>query len=449
MGKLFGTDGIRGIANQYPVDPEMGLKMGRATVDYYGKPGKRTKVVVGRDTRASGAMLEHALVSGILSMGGDALRVGEIPTPGVAFLTRDSRAEAGIMISASHNPHEYNGFKIFSGEGYKLSETEESALEDLALADIRPNTKDAPFSPGEESAMDEAGARYIAFLRKTISEKAPFEKMKIVLDCANGATSSVAPTLFKGLGADVDCLFVNPDGENINKKCGSQHPGVAGSRVLEIGADVGFAFDGDGDRVIAVDEKGRVLTGDHTLIICARALKARGELNNNLVVSTVMSNLGLPKALDEAGVRHTTTRVGDRYVVEEMRASGAVLGGEDSGHTLFLRHHSTGDGLLSAMQLLSAMKTLGQPLSQLSNLMTIFPQVTVNVAVKSKPEISEVPELVEVIHQVETDLGETGRVLVRYSGTEPVCRIMVEGEKQEQIDAYARRIADVVTQHLG
>lgn len=449
MGKLFGTDGIRGIANQYPINPEMGLKIGRAVAHYCGEKGKRSKIVVGRDTRASGKMLENDVVSGILSRGADAIRVGEIPTPGVAYILREIRAGAGIMISASHNPYEYNGVKIFSREGDKLSEERESEMEDFILGDIGSGTHETDLDLGEEQNMDEAGERYLSFLKKTLPEKFTFGGIKIVLDCANGATYTVAPALFERLGADVESLFATPDGKNINRDCGSQHPERVSARVLETKADIGLAFDGDGDRLIAVDEKGRILTGDQALIICARALKDRGELTNNLVICTVMSNMGFHIALKDLGIEHFSTKVGDRYVLEAMKVKKAILGGEDSGHIIFLRHHTTGDGLLSALQLLLAMKTSGRSLSQLSTLMTVFPQTMVNVAVKNKPELSGVPELLRVQRKVERKLGEKGRVLVRYSGTEPVCRIMVEGEKQEEIEEYARQIADVVRQQLS
>ncbi len=375
--------------------------------------------------------------------------MGELPTPGVAYVTRDLAADAGIMISASHNPYEYNGFKIFSREGYKLGDEAESQIEDLIFSDNVPFTlEEALASPGEQK-MGQAGERYLSFLRQTLRKGYSFENMKIVLDCANGATSRVAPVLFERMGAEVESLFVAPDGKNINQGCGSQHPETLSERVLETSAHVGIAFDGDGDRMVAVDEKGHPLTGDQILLICAKTLKDQGELKNNLVVSTVMSNMGFRVALRDLGIRHIATNVGDRYVLEEMRASRAILGGEESGHIIFLRHHTTGDGLLSALQLLSAMKTSGQPLSQLSTWMSVFPQVLINVPVTKKPRISSVPELLRVQQDVETELGEKGRVLLRYSGTEPVCRIMVEGERQEEIDQYARQIAEVVQEQLG
>ena len=449
MRKLFGTDGIRGIFNEEPVTPEMGHKVGRAVVRYFGREGTQPKIVVGRDTRLSGQPLQDAILSGILSLNAKPILVGELPTPGLAYVTRALGAEAGIMISASHNPYEYNGFKVFSHEGYKLGDEAESEIEALIFSDTGPFTlEEALASPGAEE-MGQAGDRYLSFLQHTLRKGDSFENMKIVLDCANGATCRVAPVLFERMGAEVESLFVTPDGKNINQDCGSQHPETLSERVLETSAQVGVAFDGDGDRMVAVDEKGNVLTGDQVLVICAKTLKDQGKLKNNLVVSTVMSNIGFRVALRELGIGHITSNVGDRYVLEQMRRGDSILGGEESGHIIFLQHHTTGDGLLSALQLLSAMKASGESLSKLSTLMTVFPQVLINVPVKKKPEISSLPELVRVQQDVEARLGERGRVLLRYSGTEPVCRIMVEGERQEEIDRYALQIAEVVEKQLN
>jgi phosphoglucosamine mutase len=449
MGRLFGTDGIRGIFNEEPVTTEMGRKVGRAVVRYFGRKGTQPRIVVGRDTRLSGQPLQGAIVSGILSLKAKPILVGELPTPGLAYVTKEFGAEAGIMISASHNPYEYNGFKIFSCEGYKLGDRAESQIEDLIFSDSVPFTlEQETASPGGQE-MGQAGERYLSFLQRTLPRGDKFQNMKIVLDCANGATYRVAPVLFQRMGAEVESLFVTPDGKNINLGCGSQHPDTLSERVLETSAHIGLAFDGDGDRMVAVDEEGKVLTGDQVLLICAKTLKEQGELENNLVVSTVMSNLGFRVALQDLGIRHITSKVGDRHVLEEMRRGESILGGEESGHIIFLRHHTTGDGLLSALQLLSAIKTSGRPLSQLSSLMTVFPQVLINVPVKKKPEISSLPELVRLQQDVETRLGGNGRVLLRYSGTEPVCRIMVEGERKEEIDRHARQIAEVVGRLLS
>ena len=446
MAKLFGTDGIRGLANQDPITPEMGLRLGLAVIHFTRKRGNSASVVIGRDPRASGQMLECAILSGILSAGGRAYRVGVLPTPGVAYLTRELGAGAGIVVSASHNPHEYNGFKIFSHEGFKISDNEEAEIEDLIMS---PASPPALIEPGHAELLDDAGERYISFLRNTLPERYTLKDMKIVLDCANGATFRVAPALFERLEARTEALFIDPNGININQGCGSQYTQALREKVLETRADVGLAFDGDGDRLIAVDEQGNNLTGDQILAICAKMLRKTGELLNNIVVSTVMSNIGFRIAMEGLGIEQASTQVGDRYVMEEMRARNANLGGEDSGHIIFLQYHTTGDGLLSALQLLYAMKLFEQPLSRLSTLMTVFPQAFINVPVQNKPDITEVPKIVKAIEIAERALGDRGRVLVRYSGTEPVCRVMVEGEKQEEAERYAGQIARAIEMELN
>ena len=446
MSKLFGTDGIRGIAYRDPITPALGQRLGRALVFFCKNRNIDPILVIGRDTRASGEALERAVVSGAGSVGGQIYDLGEMPTPGVAFLTRDLGAGVGVVISASHNPYEYNGFKVFTGEGLKLSLEEESELETLILASPASSEKE---DPSFAKVVEDASERYIAFLKKTFPEDLSLKGLKIVLDCANGATHKIAPTLFKRLETDVSTLFSQPDGENINKDCGSEHPESLAHKVLMMRADVGLAFDGDGDRLVAVDEKGNPLSGDQLLTICAKMLKEMEGLRNDLVVSTVMSNMGFSVALKKLGVKQVSTKVGDRHVMEEMRALQANLGGEDSGHLIFSDYHTTGDGLLSALQILRAIKTFKKPLSELSTLMKVFPQTLINVPVVKKPVISEVPALVEEIKRVEEKLGDKGRVLVRYSGTEPVCRVMVEGERRDTIETYAREIAGVVTKTLN
>ena len=449
MGRLFGTDGIRGVFNQEPVTEEMGYRLGRAVVEHFKGKGGYPRIVLGRDTRLSGEVLENAIASGVLSKGAKPVLLGEIPTPGVAFITRDVGADAGVVVSASHNPYEYNGFKIFSGEGYKLTDREEMEIETLLFSEAtRVSLKEQREGDNAKQA-DDLGERYIRFLQNTLPGEFLFKDMNIVLDCANGATYRVAPMLFERMGAEVEALFVSPDGRNINEGCGSQHPEALSARVVEKGADLGLAFDGDGDRLIAVDEKGNVLTGDQILTVCAKTLKDRGELKNNLVVSTVMSNMGFRIALKGLGIDHVATDVGDRYVLEEMRARGGVLGGEDSGHIICRQYHTTGDGLLSALQVVSAVISSEVPLSALSQLMTVFPQVLVNVPVKNKPELSSVPEVQAILKKVGKDLGRRGRVLLRYSGTEPLCRVMVEGEEKEEIDAHAQKIANVIRERLN
>jgi phosphoglucosamine mutase len=448
MKELFGTDGIRGLANHHPITVETGRKLGQAVVSLCVKHGTDPSVVIGRDTRASGAPLAEAVLSGVLSAAGRVFQAGVLPTPGVAYLTRELGAGAGIMVSASHNPHEYNGFKVFSKGGFKLSDAEEAELENMILkAESFPAT--IPGKRGSVETLDDAVERYVSFLMKTRSAETGAGGMKIVLDCANGATYHAAPLLFSRLGARTEALFIRPDGKNINCQCGSERPEALVQRVIETGAEAGFAFDGDGDRIVAVDEKGGILRGDKILTICAKMLQELGVLKNMIVVSTVMSNLGLGKSLKTLGIRQVAAPVGDRHVMEEMRAHEADLGGEESGHIIFLRHHTTGDGLLSALHLVFAMKTFEQPLSELSKLMDLFPQILINVPVKSSPDISEVPDLARVIKKAEQGLGESGRVLVRYSGTEPVCRVMVEGENEEEAKAYAGEIADTVRKVLG
>jgi phosphoglucosamine mutase len=448
MRRLFGTDGIRGIFNQEPITEEMGYRLGCAVVEYFKGKEDDPRIVLGRDTRLSGEVLESAIASGVLSKGGNPLLLGEIPTPGVAFITRDIGADAGIVVSASHNPYEYNGFKIFSGEGYKLTDREEMEIEALLLSEATHGSLEEQWERNHAEQADDLGERYINFLQHILPGECLFKGMHIILDCANGATYRVAPIIFERMGARVEALFVSPDGKNINEGCGSQHPETLSDRVVEKGADLGLAFDGDGDRLIAVDEKGNVLTGDQILTICAKTLKDRGNLKNNLVVSTVMSNMGFRIALEDLGIDHVATDVGDRYVLEEMRVRGAVLGGEDSGHIICLQYHTTGDGLVSALQVVSAVVSCGVPLSTLSQLMSVYPQVLLNVQVKSKPDLSSIPEVQTIVKRVEKDLGQRGRVLLRYSGTEPLCRVMVEGEQKEEIDAYAQELAHVIRERL-
>jgi phosphoglucosamine mutase len=448
MRKLFGTDGIRGRANAYPVTPEVAINVGRAVATIF-KSDTKSKIVVGKDGRISGDMLEHAIASGICSMGGNAYLAGILPTPGVAFTTSSMGANAGIVISASHNPYYDNGIKIFNGDGYKLSDEKEAEIEQLILDERLISADESMIDTGRVFKIDDAGNRYGNFLDKTLSEENYFRGLKVVMDCSNGATSEVAPSVFTALGADVDALFVNPDGKNINDNCGSQHPKVLQKNVVEKGADIGLAFDGDGDRLIAVDEKGNVATGDQILAVCAKYMKEKGFLKNNQVVSTVMSNMGLGLALKELGIHHVTTGVGDRYVLEGMISSGAVLGGEDSGHMIFLNHHTTGDGILAAIRLIEVMKTTSKPLSELCKIMRVFPQALINVEVQHKPDLNAEPFIQDAMKSIEASLGNSGRVLVRYSGTRPLCRIMVEGPDIDETKKYCQQIADIVKDVLG
>lgn len=449
MGRLFGTDGIRGEANRPPMDAAMAFAVGQAVTLVLRQRGHRTRVVIGKDTRISGYMLESALEAGVTSMGGEAWMVGVLPTPGIAYITESMRADAGFVVSASHNPFQDNGIKVFSGSGFKLSDAQESEIEDLILSGTLHEMVPAPEDMGKAFRLDDAIARYIVFLKNAFPRSLSLEGMKIAMDVGNGATYQVAPAVFRELGADVTLIHNDPNGLNINDNCGSQHTQDLRRTVVETGAAIGLAFDGDGDRLIAVDENGTEITGDQILVICARQLQKEGRLANDLLVTTVMSNLGLKLACEEFGFRHHASKVGDRYVLEDMQRLGAVLGGEDSGHMIFLRHHTTGDGILSALQLVAAMLKANQPLSELARQMQVFPQKLINIDVARKPEVTSVPEIVAVIARVESELEGRGRVLVRYSGTQNMCRVMVEGPTPELTERYAREVADVVATALG
>ena len=450
MGRLFGTDGIRGAANEYPLTADFIEKIGRAVATVFNGASNRAKIIIGKDTRLSGDMIEDALATGICSAGGEVCLAGILPTPAVAYLTASSDASAGIVISASHNPFFDNGIKIFDADGFKLADSKEDEIENLLPGENTASSAGEiiPDSGSIESLKD-ASERYLSFLKNTLSDPNRFNAMKIVLDCSNGATYLIAPKLFQDLGAQIEAICVNPDGQNINADCGSEHPQRLIKTVIEKKADIGLAFDGDGDRLVAVDEKGRVITGDRILAICAGTLKHKGLLKNNVVVSTVMSNLGLRLALKDMGVQHLMTKVGDRYVLEQMRANGAIIGGEDSGHMIFLDQHTTGDGILTAIRLIQTMCDGNKPLSELSRIMAVFPQVLLNIDVQKKPKIEGVPEIMAAIRSVEDRLGEKGRVLVRYSGTQPLCRVMVEGPDKDETRRYCRQIADVVKAVLG
>jgi len=449
MGELFGTDGIRGEANRHPMDAGVAFAVGQAVTYVLKKPNHTTRLIIGKDTRISGYMLESALQSGITSMGGVPYLVGVLPTPGIAFIAESMRADAGLVISASHNPYQDNGIKVFSGSGFKLSDDQEAEIEGLILGGTLPDMVPAPHDMGRAYRMEDAIGRYVVFLKGTFPRDLSIEGMKIALDVANGAAYKVAPAAFTELGADLTVVHNTPNGLNINDGCGSQHTDDLKKAVLETGSAVGLAFDGDGDRLIAVDEKGNELSGDQILIICAKMLKDEGLLRNDLLVSTVMSNLGLRVACKRLGIENHASKVGDRYVLEDMQRLGAVLGGEQSGHVIFLGHHTTGDGILTALQLVAAMLKAGRPLSELAKMMDIFPQKLINVDVKSKPPIETVPSIVEAVKQVEAELKDEGRVLVRYSGTQNMCRVMVEGPSTEVTERYALELAEVVRLAIG
>jgi phosphoglucosamine mutase len=431
------------------MDASIAFSVGQAVTYLLKKPRHRTRIIIGKDTRISGYMLEGSLESGITSMGGDPYLVGVLPTPGIAFVTQSMRADAGIVISASHNPYQDNGLKIFSGNGLKLSDEQEEAIENLILGNQLPEKVPPTREMGRAYRLEDVHGRYIVFAKNTFPRDLSMEGMKIILDTANGATYKIAPETFSELGAGVEVIHNAPNGLNINDHCGSQQTQDLQKRVVEAGADIGLAFDGDGDRLVAVDEKGREISGDQVLIICAKKLKEKGRLKNDLLISTVMSNLGLKVACKKYGIQHHASKVGDRYVLEDMFRLGSVIGGEEAGHMIFLEHHTTGDGIITALQLIAAMVESGRPLSELATMMEIYPQKLINVDVKSKPEVSSLPQVMEVIRQVEAELGDHGRVLVRYSGTQNMCRVMVEGPTLEITEKYCRQIADVVKSSIG
>ncbi|MFH1090880.1 MAG: phosphoglucosamine mutase [Pseudomonadota bacterium] len=447
--KLFGTDGVRGVANEYPMTTEMAMQIGRAAA-YIAKKSlhRRHRIVIGKDTRLSGYMLENALASGICSMGVDVLLVGPLPTPGIAFITHSMRADAGVVISASHNPFQDIGIKIFSSDGFKLPDEVEAWMEDLIFSDdmdyLRPTATDV----GKAFRLDDAKGRYIVFLKHTFPRELTLDGLRLVLDCANGSTYRCAPEVFEELGAKVHLIGVEPDGENINRSCGSLQPEVAAQAVLETGADMGLALDGDGDRVIFIDHRGRVVDGDHIMAICAADMAAQEKLLKKTVVATVMSNMGLEKALKGMGLSLVRTAVGDRYVVERMRLGGYNFGGEQSGHMIFLDHNTTGDGILTALQVLAVMKREGRPLADLTGIMETFPQVLINVNVSRKVDLGSVPEIEAQCDKVRRALNNQGRLLVRFSGTEPLVRIMVEGEDGDLIKTLAEETADCIARTL-
>lgn len=449
MNRLFGTDGVRGIANS-ELTPELAFNLGKAGAYVLSKSVERPTVLIGKDTRISGDLLEDAISAGILAMGGDVVKVGVLPTPAIAYLVRSQGAAAGVMISASHNPFEYNGIKFFRGDGFKLDDDLEDEIEDIIVRNIDVNSHITGRRLGRSIEAEEgASTQYAEFLKATTDRK--LAGMKLVLDCANGAAYRVAEHVFRDLGAEVIVLANEPDGTNINDNCGSTHPAALQQKVLEEKADAGLAFDGDADRLIAVDEKGRLVDGDRMLYICAKMLKDEGALPDCRVTATVMSNLGFHKAVESLGCRVDVTAVGDRYVLESMRKNGCVLGGEQSGHIIFLNHSTTGDGILSAIQLTRAMRVGGRPLSELAEKVTIFPQVLKNAVVRNenKRKYEQDPEIVEEIRRIETRMAGSGRVLIRPSGTEPLVRVMLEGEDLDEITGMAERLATLITRRMG
>jgi phosphoglucosamine mutase len=454
MGKLFGTDGIRGEANVAPMTPETALSLGRALAaellaQETATEGTRPRVVIGKDTRLSGYIFEEALAAGFCAMGGDVLLCGPLPTPGIAFITASMRADVGVVISGSHNPYYDNGIKIFSRDGFKLPDHVENHLEQVIRSGVHKNKGATRDAIGKAYRVEGAWARYVVFLKAVLPSDLKLDGMKIVVDCANGAAYKVAPAVFEELGATVVATGCSPDGTNINSGCGSLHPERMCELVREHQADLGIALDGDADRVIVADENGALVDGDRLIALSAMWMHREGNLKHNTVVGTVMSNMGLEIALKNQGIQFVRTAVGDRYVADAMRKGGFNLGGEQSGHLIYLDHTSTGDGVVAALKTMTVMLREGKPLSELAQVMQQMPQVLVNVQVSSKPPMEQLPAVTKAIDRVEAQLGEEGRVLVRYSGTEPKARVMIEGSDQAQINAFADEIADELREAVG
>lgn len=449
MGKYFGTDGVRGIANK-ELTPELAFKLGRYggyVLSQHEDSSRKPRVLVGRDTRISGEMLEQALIAGLLSVGIEVFQLGVISTPGVAYLTRLQKASAGVMISASHNPAEDNGIKFFGADGFKLVDDQETEIE--ALLDAEEDTLPRPSAEGLGSLDEfpEGLLKYSQFLVQSIP--GDLADMTVCLDAANGATATAVNRVFADLETDFYTMGTSPNGLNINDGVGSTHPEALAEMVVEKGADAGLAFDGDGDRIIAVDELGRIIDGDKIMYICAKYLAEKKRLKKDTIVTTVMSNLGFHKAVEEIGLKDVVTQVGDRYVVEEMRKNDYNFGGEQSGHMIFLDYNTTGDGMLSGIQLLNVMKQTGKKLSELADEVTIYPQKLVNIRVTDKNGAMEVPAIKAVVEQAEAEMNGEGRILVRPSGTEPLLRVMAEAPTQEKVDYYVDKIAEVVRAEIG
>jgi phosphoglucosamine mutase len=450
---LFGTDGIRGVANRHPMTAEVALRLGRAVARRFRHPTRPGRVVIGKDTRLSGYMLESALEAGIVSAGADAMLVGPLPTPGIAFITSSMRADAGVVISASHNPFQDNGIKLFAADGFKLPDDVELELE-LRMEEMVLGKEDAGAVSadrlGKAVRISDARGRYVQFLKHVFPRALTLDGVKIVVDCANGAAYEVAPRVFAELGAEVIALSVEPNGRNINDDCGAMHPEHMAEQVRKHGAVLGIALDGDADRVILADEKGQIVDGDQIMALLGTRMLSKNTLPERTVVATIMSNLGLERALSRCGGKLLRTAVGDRYVVEAMREKGLLLGGEQSGHIVFLDHATTGDGTVAALRILAVMLEEGRPFSELiAGAMVRYPQVLVNFAVPHKRPIEELGEVQRAIRAVADELGSEGRVVVRYSGTESKARVMIEGTDQARISVQANEIARVMTRALG
>jgi len=446
--RLFGTDGLRGQVNIYPMTPEVALRLGLAAGNHFRNGRGRHRVLIGKDTRLSGYIYEYALASGFCASGMDVFLVGPLPTPAISFLTRSMRADVGVVISASHNPYMDNGIKFFDRRGFKLPDETEDEIAARVLENACQWDFPAPEEVGRAFKVADSPGRYNVYLKGTISSDLKFDGLKIVMDCANGAAYRVSPLVFEELGAKVIKLGVDPDGMNINRKVGSLYPDVAARMVRETGADIGIALDGDADRLIVVDEKGNVLDGDQLMAIFALDMMERGELPGDMLVATVMSNMALEVFMNERGGQLVRTPVGDRYVFERMQSEGAMLGGEQSGHIIFKKHATTGDGTLAALQLIRIMLERGRPLSELAHLLEPYPQELINVHVERKIAFDQVPAVLKTVAACEKALAGKGRVLLRYSGTEAVARVMVEGRDQEQVRRLAEELAGCLKDHL-
>lgn len=449
MGRLFGTDGIRGRVNTYPMQPELVLRLGLAAGQYFQNGNKRHRVVIGKDTRLSGYVFESALTSGFCAAGMDVFLVGPLPTPAISFLTRSMRADLGVVISASHNPYMDNGIKFFDKDGFKLADEVENEVAAMVMNPAFEWAYPAHDHVGRARKIQDSPGRYIVDLKHSFPAGMTLDGLKIVLDCAHGAAYRVAPLIFEELGAEVITLGVDPDGLNINKGCGSLHPKVLAAKVREYRADIGLALDGDADRLIVVDEYGQVLDGDQIMAVCAEEMLEREALPGNTLVSTVMSNMALEVFMQERGGRLIRTKVGDRYVVEEMRKGGYLLGGEQSGHLVFMEHSTTGDGTLAALQLLRIMVSRGRPISEIARQLVPYPQKLVNVRVKKKIPFADVPSIQDAVRHAEDRLARTGRVLLRYSGTEALARIMVEAQDQALVDTLCDELTQALEQGLA
>lgn len=448
MKKLFGTDGVRGLANRYPMTPEMALSLGQAIAYYFAGKKENGRILIGKDTRRSSYMFEYALCAGLSSMGMESILTGPLPTPGIAYLTTAMRADAGIVISASHNKFEDNGIKFFDHEGFKLPDEVESIIEKLALEGIPENKRPTGGAIGRAFRIEDATGRYVEFLKSTFPKNLNLNGLKIVVDCANGAAYKAAPSVFEEMGATVVALGISPDGTNINKDSGALHPENMVNKVAEIGAHIGIALDGDADRLIICDEKGQILDGDQILALCALERKRKGKLLKDTVVGTIMTNMGLEVFLNSEGIKLVRTQVGDRYIMEEMRKHGYILGGEPSGHMIFTDHATTGDGILSSLQVLSLMVKADKPLSELIREMALYPQKMINIRVKERKDLTQVPEIQSALALATKGLSQDGRIILRYSGTEPVLRLMVEAKNENLVLQYIEKMENVIKESL-